>query len=92
MYIVARKIGNGNRRATATSTAAATSVAAATTSVAAATTSATETTDDQTPSSYQAFAAIGAVEGINQLTTDHLISLSEQEIVDCDTGGWDKWL
>ncbi|KAK3013518.1 hypothetical protein RJ639_010018 [Escallonia herrerae] len=32
-----------------------------------------------------AFAAVGAVEGINQLTTGHLISLSEQEIVYCDT-------
>ncbi|KAK3021911.1 hypothetical protein RJ639_045205 [Escallonia herrerae] len=36
-----------------------------------------------------AFADVGAMEGINQLTTDKLISLSEQEIVDYDTTGED---
>ncbi|KAA8524262.1 hypothetical protein F0562_010685 [Nyssa sinensis] len=37
-----------------------------------------------------AFSAVAAMEGITQLTTGKLISLAEQELVDCDTSGEDQ--
>ncbi|XP_058092333.1 senescence-specific cysteine protease SAG39-like [Magnolia sinica] len=37
-----------------------------------------------------AFSAVAATEGITQLKTGKLLSLSEQEVVDCDTNGEDQ--
>lgn len=37
-----------------------------------------------------AFSAVAAMEGINQISKGKLISLSEQEVVDCDINGEDQ--
>ncbi|KAH9695271.1 Senescence-specific cysteine protease SAG12 [Citrus sinensis] len=37
-----------------------------------------------------AFSSVAAVEGITKIETGKLMSLSEQELVDCDTGSFDR--
>lgn len=44
-----------------------------------------EVKDQGSRGSCWAFSTIGSVKGINQIVTRGLVSLSEQELVDCDT-------
>ncbi|KAM1799286.1 hypothetical protein ACFX11_033495 [Malus domestica] len=37
-----------------------------------------------------AFSAVGAVEGLNKIKTDDLVDLSVQQLIDCDTHGYNK--